>query len=169
MNDAPKTLTLTLDLDAVRKAGSVRGAIAAWCDESRDTSCGVIGPAFSTSGPGPGWSKQHDAHDFATRAMEQGAIYYLDLDDGRLAWAPEWTDDMYDGQPIEWTDKSVVSLSCPDLDDAIDEPAIVAEMAQAVIDHHSAKSNPKEWAKLIKQIRELADALSDIDVDDLDD
>lgn len=166
----PKTTAhLTIDLDDVCRAGSVREAISTWCDDSDDTSCGVVGPAFSTSGPGPGWSKQHDEHDFARRAMEEGAIYYLDLDDGRLASAPEWTDDMYDGQDIEWTDESVVCIACPDIEDAIERPALVAEMAQAVIDYHGPESDRDAWKKLIEQIREAAKALEDIDADDLDD
>lgn len=179
-----KTAHLTIDLDDVRRHGGVRQAIAAWCDESDDTSCGVIGPAFSTSGPGSGWSTNHDAGDFARRAVEGGALYYLDLDDGRLIGAEEAEDTWEDGeQPDDviadmgggysrlgdWSDGSVVCIDCPDLDDAMEDPALVAEMAKAVIAHHGEESDRAAWKSLIETIRAAATALEDIDADDLAD
>lgn len=179
-----KTAHLTIDLADVQRAGGVPQAIAAWCDESDDTSCGVIGPSFSTSGPGPGWSIQHDESDFAARAVEGGALYYIDIDDGRMIAAEEVSEDEQDedgewpadvihdlggthSRLGDWSDNSVVRVECPSIDDALEHPAIVAEMAQAVIDHHHVESDCGEWRMLIESIRNAAEALEDIDVDDL--
>lgn len=78
---------LSVDIHDVVKYGGVREAIIALCEDSDDTSSGVIGPSFSTSGPGSGWSKQHDASDYAARALDTGygALYYIDADNGRRA------------------------------------------------------------------------------------
>ena len=166
------TAHVTLDLDDVRRAGSVRAAILEWAEGSDDTASGVIGPEFSTSGPGPGWSKAHDESDFARRALspDYGALYYIDADDGRLA---ERADGMIDtdDEPgeVEWTSESVVRLECPSVEDAVEHPAVVAEMAQAVIDYHGAESDREDWRKLIVSIREAAEALEDIGVDALGD
>lgn len=163
---------VTLDLDDVRHAGGVEQAIIAWSKESDTTSAGVVGPSFSTSGPGPGWSKNHDATDYAARAVKGGAMYYLDETDGTLATAVETNDE--DGirceggvYEIEWSDASVVCLVCPDIEDAIEEPKFVAEMAQAVIDYHGPMSDRKAWAELVREIKAAADALEDIDADDI--
>lgn len=163
------TAHVTIDLDDVIRAGGVDQALAAWCEASDDTSCGVVGPSFSTSGPGSGWSKQHDASDFAERAMYGGALYYLDTDDGRLALSPEWTDDLYEGQDIEWSEDSVVRIECPTADEALEQPVLVAEMAQAVIDYHGPESDRKAWRSLLEQIKAAAEAFDDIDADDLAD
>ena len=107
------TTPLTVDLRAVRIAGSVRAAIEAWCAKSDDTACGVIGPSFSTSGPGSGWSIQHDASDYASRALSRdyGALYYLDAEDGRLAQLVD------DDAPVAWAGVQTVETfrrTCPE-------------------------------------------------------
>lgn len=160
MTTAPKMISI--DLDDVRWAGGVEQALHAYCEASDQVGSGVVGPAFSTSGPGPGWSRNHDASDFAARAMEEGVPYYLDTDDGRIAFAPNR------GQDIEWTDESMIRLECPDIDDAMEYPAMVAEMAQAVIDTHGTLSDRKAWAELVRQIQVAGEAVSDIDADDLE-
>lgn len=78
---------VSIDLSDVVKHGGVEQAILAWASESDDTSSGVIGSSFSCSGPGSGWQKNHDASDYAARALDAGygAMYYLDEADGRLA------------------------------------------------------------------------------------
>jgi hypothetical protein len=158
---------VTIDLADVESAGGVTAALAQWCADSDDTSCGVIGPSFATSGPGSGWCAQFDETDYAPRAFADGALYYLDKDDGRLASSPEWTDDLYSGQPVEWTDESVVRIECPSIEDAIQSPTLVAEMAQAIIDYHNAESDLAMWHKLLVEIRNVAKAIEDIDLDDL--
>jgi hypothetical protein len=100
--------------------------------------------------------------------MAGGAIYYLDLDDGRVAYAPEWEHDLYDGEEIVWTDDSMICLECPSIDDAIEYPQFAAEMAAAVIETHNANSNKAEWSKIVRAIKAAADAMADIDADDLD-
>jgi len=145
--------------------GRVIDALKSYCEDSSDVSCGVVGPAFTTSGPGSGYSIQHDVTDFARRAMEGGALYYLDTDDGRLAYAPDWTDDLYNGQEIKWSDKSVVILECPSVEDTIEHPEITAEMAETVIRYKS--SNANEWLQLISSIQDVAEKISRINVDEL--
>lgn len=160
----------TIDLDDCVRAGGVRAALQAWCDESDMTAGGVVGPAFGTSGPGSGWSRTHDEDDFARRALaaDYGAAYYLDTTDGRLAQMVDTEDEGGEtSQEVEWSDDSVVCLLCPEIDDAIAHPEMVAEMAQAVIDYHGPRSDRAEWKKLIQSIRDAADALADIDLDDL--
>ena len=192
------TAHVTIDLSDVRKAGSVEKAILAWAAESDTTSAGVVGSSFSTSGPGSGWSVGHNALDYARRAFEGGAMYYLDEADGRLAAAvpvtcddeeaaaedrvytgpdgTEYGDDevTYDGSggyvllDPEWTDESVVRLECPDVEDAIEHTAAAAEMARAVIDTHGSCSDRAAWKKLIESIRAAAEELDGVDADDLD-
>lgn len=265
---------LSIDLDDVIRYGGVREAIAAWCEASGDTACGVVGPSFATSGPGSGWSREHDSQDFAVRAVEEGGLYYLDLDDGRLvkseeatlddewsrarpyqgdytavvdgfvgapageevillrisplrgaphvvhtrdggeswlideddeidpavfapinddervealeglyrAWEmpdAEWrtTDgDLLDEDALirsmgetlylgEWTRDSVVEIVCPDVGDAVEHPAEVAQMAHAVIDYHGAESDCDAWRDLVAAIKTAAEALDDIEID----
>lgn len=175
---------LCLDLDDVRKAGGVSEALAAWCKESDTTTCGVVGQSFATSGPGNGWSKTFGRDDFASRAFEGGALYYLDTDDGKIKEAlpvdgAEEVDEDDDTiltdiggcryREGEWSDESEVELACPTIEDALEHPAIVAEMAQAVIDHHGPCSDRAAWKRLIESIRAAAEALEDVDADELAD
>lgn len=210
-----------IDLRDVVNAGGVSEAIVAWANDSDTTSSGVIGSTFSCSGPGSGWQKNHDASDYAERALEEsyGALYYIDADDGRLAsmtddateyaivdasgeylstgerspasdealtWeseseAEEYLDDGFEGEretdkvvclsepKMVWTDESVVELVCPDIDEAMEHPVEVAEMARAVINTHSPMSDRAEWKKLVEAIQEAGEALSSIDADNLAD
>lgn len=189
MSKAKAEAHLTINIHDVWNAGSVRSAIHEWCDQSDDTCSGIVGPSFSTSGPGPGWSTNHTASDYARRALCEGALYYVDADNGRLASRDtvdlddEECDD--DGEPtdpdicydhddgeyfrIEWSDASVVCIECPTIEEAIEHPDVAAEMAQAVIDTHGPASDKAAWRKLIIAIREAAEAVADVDVDDLDD
>jgi len=171
------TAHVTIDLDDVRKAGGVKQALTKWCEESDDTSCGIIGMEFATSGPGPGWSKTFGADDFASRAFEGGAMHYLDIDDGKLKSAllaeegdEDATADMGGGYFTEgdWTDESVVRIECPDVEDALEHPVLAAEMARAVIQRHGPESDVAEWKKLVEEIKSAADAFDKIDADDFD-
>lgn len=183
---------LTLDLSDVRKAGGVEAAILAWAAEDDSTSSGVIGSSFSTSGPGSGWSRTHGASDFASRAFEGGALHYLDASDGRVksCSAPvgeidedEETGDRTDedGNTVlrdiggcdyvdegDWSEESVVCLECPSIADALEHPEVAAEMAQAVIIAHGPMSNRSEWAKLVRAIKDAAEAFDDVDADDVE-
>jgi hypothetical protein len=149
---------IEIDIDDVVKAGGIDEALTAWCEESDDTSTGVIGPSFATSGPGAGWSEEYDAVDFARRAMEGGKLYYLDLEDGRLASSPEWTEDVYQGQDIEWTDESVVRIECPSLEDAMEVPETAAAMLRAVRDTYYDCSDCGEWLALLLKIKAASEA-----------
>lgn len=178
------TAHFTIDLNDVIRAGGLRAAMTAECERSDTTSCGVIGPSFSTSGPGSGWSKQHDEDDFAARAFSEGALYYLDLDNGKLIGCEfaedaerdedgDLPDDVHTDiggcqyRIGDWSDESVIELVCPTVEDALEHPAEVAEMAQAVIDYHGPESDCKEWADLIDSIKTAAEALDEIDADKL--
>jgi hypothetical protein len=158
---------VTIDLDDVRHADgqTIESAILAWAERSDTTASGTVGPAFSTSGPGPGpgWSQTHDASDFAERAVsdEYGALAYIDESDGRLAARPGWTEEGTSGEhELEWSDDSVVRIECPSIEDAIEHPAIVAEMVRSVIDYHGVCSDRKEWHDLIQQIQSASEELS---------
>lgn len=72
--------------DVVRH-GSISAAIIAKAQDHDSIASGIIGPAFSTSGPGPGWQRNHDVSDYAARALDEdyGAASYIDADDGREA------------------------------------------------------------------------------------
>ena len=174
---------ITIDLDDVIRAGGVVQALHAWCETSDDTSSGVVGPSYSTSGPGSGWSIQYDESDYARRAIVEGAMYYLAAD-GRIVAAARVDEDERDGDDqwptdtfpamdgchyrlCDWTDESVVCLVCPDADDAVEYPRETAEMAQAVIDYHHYRSDVTEWHRLILAIRTAADVLGDIDLSSL--
>ena len=161
-------IIISIDLDDVRAAGGVEQALHEYCRESDQIGSRVVGPTYSTSGPGSGWAYQHTADDFARRAMSAGALYYLEASDGRIAYAPTWEDDMYQGQDIEWTDGSMVRLECPDIEDAMQHPTLVAEMVRWVIAAHGRLSDRQEWTLLVRRIRAADDALADIREADLD-
>lgn len=176
---------VTIDITDVVRAGSVPQAILAWAEESDDTSSGVVGPAFSTSGPGSGWSRDHDRNDFARRAVVGGALHYIDEGDGRMISAEEVSDDERDDDGEwpddvihdmggghsrlgDWTDASVVRVECPSVEDAIHWPGAVAEMAQSVIGYHGPCSDRAAWRALLASIRDAAQAIEDTDIDDLE-
>lgn len=166
-----KTAHVSIDIHEVVKHGTVENAIEAWAKESDTTASGTIGPEFSTSGPGSGWSKTHGAADFAERAVSDGygALAYIDSSDGRLATRPGWTEEGTSGEhEIVWSDDSVVEVECPNIEDAIEHPETVREMAQAVIDYHGAESDREAWAKLVKEIQEAAEELRNIDPEDFE-
>lgn len=183
---------VTLDITDVRKAGGIEAAIVAWAEGSDTTSSGAVGPAFSTSGPGSGWSKTHGADDFAIRAFGGGSLHYIDEADGRMATAipvepvepaegeaGKWDDEdgeeygadevTYDGGGgwvalrVDWSDGSEVRLEVPGIEDAIAHPAAFAEMARAVAETHGAKSDRKAWAKLVLAVKDAASELDGIE------
>lgn len=164
---------ISIDIHDVVKANGVKNAITNWCENSDTTSCGIIGPSFSTSGPGSGWTKNFSCNDYATRALQQGALHYIDVDDGKLISAEEVEyehDKEYviynDGRFYQlgsWSDESVIEIVCPEITDAIEHPELTAEMAQSVIDYHYPLSNTKEWKELIDNIHNLAEAFENID------
>lgn len=151
---------MKIDLHDVRSAdNSVSQAIEKFCSESDEVASGVIGPSFSASGPGPGWSRQHDACDFAARALADdfGARSYVDSADGREATLDDEGD-------VVWSDESVVELVVPDEDDALAHPEALAAMVGA-LRTHSAESDIPAWEKLVGSIRAAADALSGLEVE----
>ncbi len=169
-------LKIKIDIDDVRKHRTVEAAIHAQCGEDSDHAAGVVGSSFSTSGPGPGWSRTHDECDFARRALSEGAQGYIDATDGRVATLEEADedDDTQDcitdgsGDPtlyhIVWSEGSEIELVCPSEADALDNPAALAEMAKN-LEVHAKKSDIKAWKKLIASIRETSEALDDIDIE----
>lgn len=175
-----KTAILTIDIGDVREAGSVEAAIIAAAEKSDSVASGVVGMEFSTSGPGPGWSQQYGPNEWSREAFNGGALAYVDATDGTVRRA-EAVDDDTDEDDVytdiggceyrigNWSDESEVRVECPDIDDAMDHPQAVAEMAKAVIDHHGPMSDRAAWAALVRRIKAAADAMDDIDADDFAD
>lgn len=175
------TAHVVIDLDDVRAAGGVEQALLAWSENSDTTTSGVVGSSFSTSGPGPGWTKNHDEDDYSRRAFAECALYYLDASDGRLREAESTDDEATDDNDVyadigggtyrvgDWSDESVVRVDVPEIEDALAHPELVAAMAQSVIDYHGPESDRAEWKKLIESIRAAAEAVEDIDIGSLSD
>lgn len=173
-----KLATVVIDLDDVRKAGSVEDAIHEFCKHSDGVASGVHGMEFSTSGPGSGWSRTHGINEFSAVALSEGATAYVDATDGKAIHSIMPDDDTDAGDILtdiggceyvvgDWSDESEVYVECPDVEEAIENAALVAEMAKSVIDHHHALSDTKAWRKLIEAIQEAAEAFSGIDADEL--
>lgn len=99
---------ITIKLSDIEYHESVSAAIDAVCEKSDRVASGTIGSSFSTSGPGYGWSIQHEAEDYARRALddEYGAEGYIDSSDGRMAT-------IEDGEVV-WTDETVVDVEDDD-------------------------------------------------------
>jgi hypothetical protein len=96
---------------------SIADAIEEIAREHDSIASGIIGPSFSTSGPGSGWSKQHDCHDYARRALggDYGAGSYIDSGDGREAT-------LNDDDEIEWSEESAVEIELPSIEEALNNP-----------------------------------------------
>lgn len=154
---------MKIDIQDVVKSGSVKQAICDYCAESDKVASGDIGPTFSTSGPGTGWSKQYDETDYAARALgdDYGATSYVDCDDGREATLDD------DGDVV-WSHESVVDLAVPSEDDALANPDALAEMASALISAHSHASETGDWQALLLRIRSAAEKIEDLDLSELD-
>lgn len=153
---------ITLTISDIAFAGSITAAIHAACKESDPLASGTIGPSFACSGPGTGWSFDYDEIDYAKRALsdEYGAAGYVDADDGRLATLDD------DGDLV-WSDESVVALECPGEDEALDEPEALAKMYRGIISGRCIADDLRDWKDLLKRVRAAADALDEIDADDL--
>ena len=111
--------------------------------------------------------------------MQGGALYYIDHADGKMIAAEAADEDEAEEDDVHhdmgggyfrcgrWSDASVVRLECPDIEDAIENPTVAAEMAQAVIDTHTAESDVSEWRKLIVAIKAAGEAFADVDETEL--
>lgn len=163
-----------IDLDDVVAAGSVKAAIEQWAKDSDDTSSGVVGMEFSTSGPGSGWSRNHTADDFASAAFKGGALYYIDSSDGRLKIAVEAEEEEEGAEQdisgsyyveSDWSDESEVALKVPDATYVLDHPYEVAAMAKAALTTHSHHSDTLGWSELVRLVREAAEALVEVEID----
>lgn len=117
---------------------SIAEAIEEIAREHDSIASGIIGPSFSTSGPGSGWSKQHDCHDYARRALigDYGACSYIDSSNGREAT-------LNDDEEIEWSEESVVEIELPSIEEAL--------------------RNPEEWAIIKRDAASYG-----VDQDDID-
>lgn len=177
-NTKTKTAYLAIDLGDVRRAGGVPQAILAWSLESDTTGSGYRHTAESShvAVKPDGWMPS-DPTSQARLSFEGGALHYIDPTDGRSVSAEpaeEGDEEAYrdfGGGYFtigEWSAESEVRIECPDIEDAIEHPAIVAEMAREVIDHHGAESDLAAWKELILAIRGAAEAIEGIDVDDFD-
>jgi hypothetical protein len=115
---------MEITLSMIEAHGSIEAAIEAACENHDTLTSGVVGSPFSTSGPGAGWSKQHDVTDYALRALEgeDGACGYIDSSDGRMAT-------IEDGALV-WTDETVVEI----VDDHEDVSEDTMELLEAAIE-----------------------------------
>lgn len=175
-----KLATVIIDIDDVRKAGGVVAAIEKRANESSELAAGVVGMAFATSGPGPGWTKQYGPDEWSREAFSGGALAYIDAEDGRVRRAEpaeEWTPadqlhhDLGGGAYTvgDWSGESEVCVECPAEEDALEYPELVAEMARSVVKYHYDLSPVKDWKQLVEKIKAAAEALDDIDPDQFDD
>jgi hypothetical protein len=166
---------VTLTLADVVKAGGVPDAIIKWAENDELTASGIIGSAVS--GPGSGF--HHGVYDFARRAIEAGAAYYIDAVRGKLiGFKPArntekdadgcWPEDTFRTEAGirvrmgEWSENSAVRLECPSIADVADEPkttAAAAEMFEAVANYHYPLSDVSSWINLLMCIRDTADGL----------
>lgn len=140
---------------------SIDEAIEAWAEESDTTASGVIGSSFSTSGPGSGWTKNHDVNDYAARALDDdyGAAQYVDSSDGRVAT-------LDDEGAMSWTDESAVELVCPDEEDALANPKALRAMVEALsTSTHTDESDMAKWKELVSAINEASEAIYGLDLD----
>ena len=153
---------ITINLDDVRRVDgqTVRGAILAWASKSNDTSSGA---------------------ESVESAVESGALYYVEENSGRMIGAKtavkigdEWPSDVIHemgGDHVrlgEWSKNSVVCVACPDIEDAMEYPTIVAAMAQSVINHHGPCSDRAAWKNLITLMQQAAEEVENIDLSDFD-
>jgi len=138
---------MKISIHDVARHGTIAAAIEAISSESEYIASGIIGSCLSTSGPGIGWSKHYDVHDYARRALADnyGAASYIDSEDGREATLDD------DGDLV-WTNESVIELVTPTLDEALEWPAAYAEIAKGAKGTHSYNVYEQEWEKLAEEI-----------------
>ncbi len=143
--------TITLALSDISAAGSIAAAIEAHCAEHDSICSGQVGPSFATSGPGPGWSRNYSARDYAARALsdEHGALAYIDSNDGRLAELDE------DGKVV-WSAESAVEVVAPDESAIESDPATLSLMLDALESGHCVAEPSKCSRKAWDTLRALA-------------
>lgn len=131
---------------------TIAAAIEAIAAEHDTIASGVIGPSFSTSGPGSGWSKQHDCHDYARRALsaDYGAVSYIDSSDGREAT-------MNDDEELEWSDESVVEIELPSVEEALEDPAAAKIIIDQAADYGADDDEIEELKNKIAEPYRLSD------------
>jgi hypothetical protein len=176
---AKQKATVVIDLSDVVRASSVEKAIHKFCENSYTVASGIVGPAFATSGPGTGWSKQYGVSEWSREAFSGGATAYVDADDGRVLRTEPWEGQDNNGQAVyrdigggeyiigDWSSESEVYVECPDIEDALEYPELAAQMAKSVIDCHHALSDTKQWRELICKIKDAAHYFYEIDDADL--
>ena len=134
--------------------GTIKETIEELCSESDTIASGVIGPSFSTSGPGSGWSRQHDACDYAERALsdEYGVLYYIDSADGRRAELDS------DGE-MEWSDESVVEIILPTIEEALEDPVATASLLADAANYGADEDEIESLKGKIAQPYEISDGM----------
>jgi hypothetical protein len=138
---------MKINITQIAQHGTIAAAIEAAAAEHDSIASGVIGSSFSTSGPGSGWSRQHDVNDFAARALsdEYGAGSYIDSSDGREATLDEEGD-------LEWSDESVIELITPTLEEALEKPEAFAVMLEGAQGVHGVNVYESEWSDLAREV-----------------
>lgn len=119
-----------IDLVDVVNAGSVAMAIIAWANGSENTA--------ASSGASAAFS-----------AFDDGAMVYIDTDDGRACHL-----DIGD-----WTDDSVVCIDVPTIDEALQHPDLARSMWTSVRSYHYSCSDISGWKELIDELKEIEGAV----------
>jgi hypothetical protein len=138
--------TPTLTIDDVRSAGSVRDAIILWAETHDLVASGEEG---------------------YKSALNTGSLAYIDPDDGRAIGQVAPDDDTPEDEILhdiagvaylvsEWTEKSVVELEVPNINDAVDYPEIARAMSISAQRYHADRSDANAWIELIEQLDEIA-------------
>ena len=120
-------------------------SIEEFAKESDEIASGVIGPSFSTSGPGSGWSTQFDVHDYAKRALDDsfGASSYIDSEDGSEATLDENGD-------LEWSEESVVEIEIPSFGEILKNMDAWLEMASTATDYGADRKEIENLQKMVE-------------------
>ena len=138
--------TPTLTIDDVRTAGNIRDAIIAWAETHDLVASGEEGYAC---------------------ALNTGSLVYIDPDDGRAIGQVAPDDDTPEDEILhdiagvaylvgDWSEKSVVELVVPSIDDAVDYPEIARAMSISAQRYHADQSDVDAWVELIEQLDEIA-------------
>lgn len=143
---------MQIEISHVEYHGSISAAIEAKCEASDCIASGVIGPAFSTSGPGSGWSCQYGVRDYAERALadDYGATSYIDSSDGREATLNE-------SGKVVWSEDSEVEIIMPTIDEIVASTASANTLLEQAVEYGA---DAEECAKL-RKVCDLVFAFSD--------
>ncbi len=157
-----------VDLEDVARLGSVTKAIA-YCAEWQEVAPAI---AYSKRPDGGMFQTVQDHteylifYDLMASGLEPEDCRVINPVDGRVCRAkrtftqgqgPDKTDVVV-GIALEWSSSSVVSLACPDLDEAIARPKVFTQMVEDIKDH-TTKTDVDAWKALHREVGLLLQSL----------